>query len=213
MVLQQLGHRRKGEAEYHLNFLTPKTERFLVQLVILKRRKRTFAWHLTPSKQSQKERKLLLCYRSPDHCVAKQWYCKEKRQIIKFYNFTKGETDIVDQLNGYCTTRSKSCRWVMVPLSCMLDTARFNGKPVWCLKNDSRTSSYDFSWNLAKALALPHVKRISVAASSVQLKIKTFLETALLVDDTVPKVEKKFKGNGQRRRCQLHMANCHTNTE
>ena len=54
----------------------------------------------------------------------------------------------------------------MVPLSYMLDTARFNGKTMWCLKNDSdisRTSSFDFSWNLAKALALPHVKRISIA--------------------------------------------------
>ena len=62
---------------------------------------------------------------------------KEKPQIIKFYDFTKGETDIVDQLNDYYTTKSKSCRWVMVALSYMLDTARVNGKTVWCLKNDS----------------------------------------------------------------------------
>ena len=86
---------------------------------------------------------------------------KEKPQIIKFYDFTKGGTDIVDQLNDYYTTRSKSCRWVMVALSHMLDTARVNGKTVWCLKNDSdvsSTSSYNFSWNLAKALAFPHVQ-------------------------------------------------------
>ena len=73
---------------------------------------------------------------------------KGKPQIIKFYDFTKGKTDIVDQLNDYYTTRSKSCRWVMVALSYMLDTARVNGKTVWCLKNDSdisRTSSYNFS--------------------------------------------------------------------
>ena len=62
---------------------------------------------------------------------------KEKPQIIKFYDFTKGETDIVDQLNDYYTTKSKSCRWVMVALLYMLDTARVNGKTVWCLKNDS----------------------------------------------------------------------------
>ena len=35
---------------------------------------------------------------------------KEKPQIIKFFDFTKGGTDIVDQLNDYYTTRSKSCR-------------------------------------------------------------------------------------------------------
>ena len=62
--------------------------------------------------------------------------------------------DIVDQLNDYYTTRSKSCRSVMVVLSCMLDTARVNRKTVWCLKNDSdisSTSTYHFSWNFEKA--------------------------------------------------------------
>ena len=37
-----------------------------------KRRRRTFAWHLTPSKKSQKERKILLYYRPPDHFMTKQ---------------------------------------------------------------------------------------------------------------------------------------------
>ena len=56
---------------------------------------------------------------------------KEKPQIIKFYDFTNSGTDIVDQLNDYHTTRSNSCCWVMVALSCMLDTARVEsmGKP------------------------------------------------------------------------------------
>ena len=49
---------------------------------------------------------------------------KEKTQKIKFYDFTKGGRDIVDQLNDYYTTRSKSCCWVMVALSYMLDTVR-----------------------------------------------------------------------------------------
>ena len=78
---------------------------------------------------------------------------KEKPRIIKFYDFTKGGKDIVDQLNDYYTTRSclalpLPCRWVMVALSYMLDTTRVNGKTVWCFKNDSdisSTSSYDFS--------------------------------------------------------------------
>ena len=106
----------------------------------------------------------------------------------------------------------------MVALSFMLDTARVNGKTVWCFKNDSdisSTSSYDFSWTLAKALAFPHVQRRSLngLASSVQLKIKMFLGTALLADEPVPKVERRFAGTGQRRKLQLHMANCHTKTE
>ena len=50
-------------------------------------------------------------------------------------------------------------------------------------------------------------------ASSVQLKIKMFLGTALLVDEPVPKAERRFTGTGQRRRCQLHMVSCHTKKE
>ena len=40
-----------------------------------------------------------------------------------------------------------------------------------------------------------------------------FLGTALLVDEPVPKVERRPTGTGHRRKYQLHMANCHTNTE
>ena len=39
------------------------------------------------------------------------------------------------------------------------------------------------------------------------------LETALSVDDSVPKIEKRFTGTRQMRRCQLHMAHFHTKTE
>ena len=123
-----------------------------------------------------------------DHCMKKTIDDgKEKLQIIKFYYFTKGGTDMVDQMNDYYTTRSKSCRWVMSALLYMLDTARVNGKSVGCLKNDSdisSTSSYDFSWSSAKGLALPHVQRRSLndLAASMQLKLKIFLGTAFLVD-------------------------------
>ena len=109
---------------------------------------------------------------------------KENPQIIKFYDFTKGGTDRVDQLNDYYTTRWKSCRWVMVALSYVLDTTRGNGKTMWCFKNDSdisSTSGYDFSWNLAKAMALPHVQRRSLngLASSVQLRMNIILEQCI----------------------------------
>ena len=100
----------------------------------------------------------------------------------------------------------------------MLDTARFNGKTVWCLKNDSdiwSTSSYDIDWNLAKAFTFPHVEWQSLngVASGVQFKIKIFLEIALLVDEPISKVERRFTGTEKRGRCQSHMANCHTTTE
>ena len=47
----------------------------------------------------------------------------------------------------------------------------------------------------------------------MQLKKKMFLGTALLVDEPALKEERRFKGTGQRRRSQLHMANCHIKSE
>ena len=100
----------------------------------------------------------------------------------------------------------------------MLDTARVNVKTVWCLRkylHISCTSSYDFCWNLAKALTLPHGKRrnLNGFASSVQLKIKMFLGTALLVDEPKRNVERRFAETGKWRGCQLHMTYCNTKRE
>ena len=141
-----MGHCSKGEAEYHQNFDTQNREIFCATCHFEK--EKNICLTLTPSKQSQKERKILLLSTSrPLHSKTID-AGKEKPQIIKFYDFTKGGTDIVEQLNDYYTTRPKSCRWVMVALSYILDTAGVNRKTVWCLKNDLvilSTSSFDFS--------------------------------------------------------------------
>ena len=63
---------QKGRSGIPSELIAPKTKRFLVQFVNLKSRRKTFSWHLTPSKQSQKERKMFLCYPAADHCKAKQ---------------------------------------------------------------------------------------------------------------------------------------------
>lgn len=79
---------------------------------------------------------------------------KSKAQIFKFY-FTKGGTDLLDQLIDHYSTRAKSLRWVMVAFSYMLDTALVNSKTVWCLKeNIHKLNSHDFGWSLAKSFAM-----------------------------------------------------------
>ena len=60
---------------------------------------------------------------------------KSKPPMFKFYNFTKGGTNIVDQMNDFFTTGAKSLRCVMIVLYYMLDTARVNAKTIWCMKN------------------------------------------------------------------------------
>ena len=39
---------------------------------------------------------------------------KSKPAIMKFYDFTKGGTDIVDQLNDYYTCRARTNCWDLV---------------------------------------------------------------------------------------------------
>ena len=90
-----VGTLQRGRSGIPSDLLTPKTERFLVQPVILKRRRRTFARHVTLSKQSQKERKMLSCYRPPDHCMAKQLMMVKKspnNQVLRLHKRWNGYT-------------------------------------------------------------------------------------------------------------------------
>ena len=60
----------------------------------------------------------------------------------------------------------------------MIDTTGVNGKTIWCLKHKkdiSKFSSYNSGWNLAKVLALAHVRseKLRGLTSMVQLKTGT----------------------------------------
>ena len=57
---------------------------------------------------------------------------------MKFYDFTKGGTDIVNQLNDYYSFH----------VFYILNTVRANSKTVWCLKNlidVKKTNTFKFS--------------------------------------------------------------------
>ena len=49
---------------------------------------------------------------------------KEKLAIYKSYDFGKGGTDIVGQMNDYYTNRAKTLRWDTLVFYYMLDTIR-----------------------------------------------------------------------------------------
>ena len=59
---------------------------------------------------------------------------KQKSGIYKFYDFTKGGTDIVDQLNDYYTVCSQSNKWYLVAIYYILDTIRVISKTLFCIK-------------------------------------------------------------------------------
>ena len=84
-----------------------------------------------------------------------------KPAIIKLYDFTKGGTDIVDQLNDYHTCRSRTFRWDVVALFYILDTIRVNSKTIWCIKQGldvQKFKSFDFAWELAMQLIKPFIR-------------------------------------------------------
>ena len=77
---------------------------------------------------------------------------KSKPAIMKFYDFRKGGTNIVDQLNNYysCYACKYSCD--LVSFFYIFYTVRVNNKTVWCLKNSLDINTFKLSWNLSSQL-------------------------------------------------------------
>lgn len=109
---------------------------------------------------------------------------KEKPAIIKFYDFSKGGTDIIDQRMGNYSVNSMSPRWIMSAFAYMLDTMRVNSQTLYSLKcgaNPRQTNSFKFGWDLALALVTPLIK-IRKAENS-KLPVKTKSKMQLILDD------------------------------
>ena len=87
---------------------------------------------------------------------------KKKPALYKFYDFTKGGTDIVDQNMGSYTVKPKCRRWVMVAISYLLDTIRVNSSTVLALNkkvDPKKVVSFDNGYLLAKQLVMPQILR------------------------------------------------------
>ena len=70
---------------------------------------------------------------------------KKKPAIMKFYDFTKGGTDIIDQKMGTYTTKIKSNRWTLTAFCYLLDTIRVNSCTLYALANNKDPEVSKFS--------------------------------------------------------------------
>ena len=109
---------------------------------------------------------------------------KSKPAIMKFYDFTKGRTDIVDQLNDYYICCARTDSWDLVSFFCILDTVTVNSKTVRCLKNSleiKKTSTLKFSWNLSSQLTKPLTenRQINELGTAVIHKMEKVLDRSL----------------------------------
>ena len=76
---------------------------------------------------------------------------KEKPAIYKLYDFTKGGTDIVDQMNACYPTRAKTLRWSTLGFYYMLDTIHVKSKSLWCIKygkDPKKANTFDVGLDL-----------------------------------------------------------------
>ena len=85
---------------------------------------------------------------------------KQKPGMFKFYDFTKGGMDIVDQLNDYYTVHSQSNRWDLNVFYYILDTIRVDSNTLFCIKKGldvKKENIFDLAFELAKILTYPFI--------------------------------------------------------
>ena len=103
---------------------------------------------------------------------------KQKPQIYKVYDFTKGGTDMIDQRAQFYTCKPKSSRWTISVFSYVLDTSRINASAVWSMNNNEnpqKTESMSFGWELVKSLVVSYVNQRSVNGLSRSIQNKMSL--------------------------------------
>ena len=117
---------------------------------------------------------------------------------MKFYDFTKGGTDIVNQLNDYYSFH----------VFYILNTVRANSKTVWCLKNlidVKKTNTFKFLWNLSSQLIKPFIENRQIYGSGTAVihKMGNVLARSLLKEQPPSGIGKRYPLLGKiKRRCK-----------
>ena len=68
---------------------------------------------------------------------------KQKPQIYKEYDFTKGGTDIIDQRAQFYSRKPNSSRWTISVFSYILDTSQINASTVWFMNSNENPRKID----------------------------------------------------------------------
>ena len=141
---------------------------------------------------------------------------KGKPAICKFYDFTKGGTDIGDQMNDFYKTRAKTSRWSVLAFYYMLDRIQVNIKILWCIKHKksfSKISTFDIAFELANALVMLFIEQRNLNGLRKPLlkKINYVLNKDVYVQRASK--ERKFPRSGNRQRCRICLKGCKTKAE
>ena len=139
---------------------------------------------------------------------------KHKPALLKFYDFSKGGTDIIDQRMGMYSVNTKSKRWMVSGFSYILDTIRVNSQTVFAMskKNDPRKlESFTFAFELVRQLIIPHIITRKNSTVGLPIVIKQKMEFILGDEDIatssifpVPETSA-----GKRIRCNICLRNAY----
>ena len=137
---------------------------------------------------------------------------KKKPAIIKFYDFTKGGTDIVDQRIDKYTVSGKTNSWPKKVFWFMLDSTRINAQTINSLNHSldvRKRDSFEFTWALIMSLVTPQLR----ARRKDGLTLNTLKKIELLLpkderEEVNPNQSNLLDKTGQRRRCRVCMKEC-----
>ena len=100
------------------------------------------------------------------------------RPVIKLhaYDFTKGGTDVCDQRMASYSIKTKRRKWTLVAFSYILNVTRINTTTVYAMKQGQHPKeSFEFGWDLAESLVLPHVQERKMTGLTHATKMKMSL--------------------------------------
>ena len=136
---------------------------------------------------------------------------------MKFYDFSKGGTDIIDQMMGNYTVSSVSPRWIMSSFAYMLDTMRVNAQTIHSLNggiDPRKRKSFRFGWDLILSLVVPFIKNRKAQAKGLPKKTLSKMDVILneYEAEEEPEVHNVMEGpitlnhppiSPQRKRCKF----------
>ena len=113
---------------------------------------------------------------------------KQKPAIIKFYDFTKDGTDILDQKISKYLCKSVTRSWAMVHFFFLLDTIRCNALTMYAIKHGkplSKISAFDIGWDIVMNLVKPFIEIRPTVGLGIGLCSKISVGRGRNVDESV----------------------------
>ena len=132
---------------------------------------------------------------------------KCKAAVTKFYDFTKGDTDVMDMKMAKYSCKALTHRWTMVHFYFLLDAIRCNTLSLFAVKHGKSlraVDSFESCWDLVMNLVTPFISERPLTGLSIGLKSKISTLLGRNPDQPVDAVDDGYPRYGPtRQRCQI----------